>query len=258
LGTEFEDIMRFSIDKFIQLSTESQDKILTLLDELWQQEHSEENIQVAPPLPFSPRQAIKKSYSLDELLDIVSLYPADFEWTYEKLKELLPFEYKLKIELIQQKLCIYPNPIATEPEIVSNIVFMMLQIVEKKRRGELLFAPFDVVLDEYNVVQPAVAFVIYSRRKIVKENVIRGVPDLVLEIVSSTESVQEREQKRELYEKFGVKEYWEVRPDRKRIEVEILQDGRFVPFVKARRNGKVKSHILKGFVLALEDIFEAE
>jgi Uma2 family endonuclease len=207
-------------------------------------------------LPFLPRQSLKKNHSTEDLKAIAAQYPSDFVWTHEKIKEVFPFSYKAKMELIAGVLSIYPNVIATEPEIVGNIGFMMLQVIEKKRRGELLFAPFDLVLDKENIFQPAICFIPFSRRRTVKDNLVTGLPDLVLEIVSSTESVQEREKKRDLYERFGVKEYWEVRPDKRRIEVEILQDGEFIPYSKARRAGEVRSKVLKGFSLLLEDIFE--
>ncbi len=200
----------------------------------------------------------RRIYTIDEMREIAQAYSLDFEWNYERLRQAFPNEPRIKVELIEGQLYIYPNELATEPEIVGNIGFLMLQASENKRKGELLFAPIDLVLDEKNIFQPTICFMSQSQHTYTEGNALYGVPEVVLEIVSSTEAVQERETKRDIYEAFGVKEYWEVRPDKKRIEVEILQNGEFIPYCKARRQGKVSSYILKNFSLLVEDIFDRD
>lgn len=200
----------------------------------------------------------RRIYTLGELKSIADSYQSDFEWSYDRLKETFPTEPRVKVELIDGQLHIYPNVLATEPEIIGNIGFLMLQASDKKRKDNLLFTPIDLVLDERNIFQPAICFISTNQTTNADNSAAFGVPELVLEIVSSIEAVEEREMKRDLYESFGVKEYWEVRPDKKRIEVEILHEGIFVPHCKARRKGKVSSTVLKGFTLAVEDIFERD
>lgn len=200
----------------------------------------------------------RRIYTMDELRSIADSHEADFEWNYERLRAAFPTEPRIKVELIDGQLYLYPNELATEPEIVGNIGFLMLQASERKRKDDLLFAPIDLVLDDKNIFQPAICFIAPEQHTTLDSNAVYGVPDLVLEIVSSTDAVQEREMKRDLYEAFGVKEYWEVRPDKKRIEVEVLHDGEFVPFCKARRKGKVVSSVLTGFSMSVEDIFERD
>jgi len=201
---------------------------------------------------------VRKTYTVDDLKEIANACAGDFEWNYERIRQAFPPEPRVKIELIDGQLCIYPNELATEPEIVGNIGFLMLQASENKSKGDLLFAPIDLVLDEKNIFQPTICFIAQPQNLKVDGNTLYGVPEVVLEIVSSTEAVQEREMKRDIYESFGVKEYWEVRPDKKRIEVEVLQGGEFIPYCKARRQGKVFSYILKGFSLSVEDVFDRD
>ncbi len=207
------------------------------------------------PLPAFKARMI---HTLEQMKAIAEAQPMDFEWNYEKLQKYFPTEPRIKVELIDGQLCIYPNELASEPEIVGNIGFLMLQASENNRKGDLLFAPMDLVLDDRNIFQPTICFLSPSQRNKIEGNTIYGVPEVVVEIVSSTEAVQEREMKRDIYESFGVREYWEVRPDKKRIEVEVLQEGEFIPSCKARRKGKVYSTVLKTFSLSVEDIFDRD
>lgn len=66
-------------------------------------------------------------------------------------------------------------------------------------------APFDVVLSDYDIVQPDL-LVVCDRKKITEKN-IQGAPDLIIEILSPSTSKRDRWVKKRLYEQHGVNEY---------------------------------------------------
>ncbi len=86
-------------------------------------------------------------------------------------------------------------------------------------------APTDVVFDEYNVVQPDV-FLVCAKSKITENN-IQGPPDLIVEVVSKGTEVKDRREKKNLYERYGVKEYILVFPEREYVERYCLEEGKF-------------------------------
>ena len=86
-------------------------------------------------------------------------------------------------------------------------------------------APTDVVLDEYNVVQPDL-LVVCDRSKLTAAN-IQGAPDLVIEILSPSTTVKDRREKLALYERFGVLEYLLFHPVDETVERFVLRDGRY-------------------------------
>jgi Uma2 family endonuclease len=86
-------------------------------------------------------------------------------------------------------------------------------------------APTDVVFDEYNVVRPDV-FLVCAKSKITENN-IQGPPDLIVEVVSKGTEVKDRREKKNLYERFGVKEYILVFPEREYVERYCLEEGKF-------------------------------
>ncbi len=77
-------------------------------------------------------------------------------------------------------------------------------------------APFDVVLDEYNVVQPDVFVVCDPEKRDGKR--INGAPDLVIEVTSSNRS-DDYIKKFELYKNHGVREYFIIDPVYERVLV---------------------------------------
>lgn len=89
-------------------------------------------------------------------------------------------------------------------------------------------APTDVVLSDHDVVQPDV-FVVCDKQKIT-EQIIRGGPDLVVEVASPSTAEKDRREKKSLYEAFGVREYILLYPDKQYAERFLLKrDGRFDP-----------------------------
>ena len=84
--------------------------------------------------------------------------------------------------------------------------------------GRIYFAPCDVVLSEEDIVQPDIFFISKEREHIITERNIQGAPDLVIEIMSPFTAKLDKSLKLKLYERFEVKEYWLVNPDREEIE----------------------------------------
>ena len=95
----------------------------------------------------------------------------------------------------------------------------------KNKNCKIFEAPTDVVFDDSTVVQPDI-FIVCDKNKITEQN-IQGAPDLIVEIVSQTTEVKDRKEKLILYEKFGVKEYIIVFPEREYLERYILKRGKY-------------------------------
>jgi Uma2 family endonuclease len=121
-------------------------------------------------------------------------------------------------------------------------------------------APYDVRLfyqedgEDDTVVQPDVV-VLCDEKKRGPEG-CRGAPDLVVEVLSPSNSITEMERKRILYRRAGVKEYWLVDPEAKTILVYTLS-GHFY-FEKLYETGDtVHSETLPGLSVELEALFAA-
>ena len=79
-------------------------------------------------------------------------------------------------------------------------------------------------------------------------------PDLVVEVSSPSTRRLELTRKRELYERFGVPEYWFVDLDADRVEVYRLEGERFGPPVLFGMGDTLEPPPIGGFRLAVEDL----
>ncbi len=145
-------------------------------------------------------------------------------------------------ELIEGNIFMSPSPLYKHQKIVSYLLAKILFHVEKFDLGEVFVAPFDVYLDEHmNAVQPDIVFVAKENLGIIKDH-IHGVPDLVIEVLSAGNQTHDTHRKKELYEKFGVNEYWIVDPVTKDVIGYELSKGAYSNYFTGV--GKISSKLL--------------
>jgi Uma2 family endonuclease len=106
-------------------------------------------------------------------------------------------------------------------------------------------------LDETHVVQPDLVFVSAAHAGLMERRGILGAPDLVVEILSPASLRRDRYDKRELYARFGVQEFWLADVANRSLEVLSLQGSVYQWFACATRLGKIRSAVLPGFELDL-------
>jgi Uma2 family endonuclease len=119
-------------------------------------------------------------------------------------------------ELIDNVLYMSPSPRAKHQTILNEINFQLLHYFKDNKTGMVYISPLDVYLDsDKNVVQPDLIIVLNETMHILKDDYIHGVPDMIIEILSPGNQKHDLVRKKDLYERFGVKEYWIVNPDNK-------------------------------------------
>ncbi len=173
-------------------------------------------------------------------------------WTYE---DYLQLEEEKGYEIINGELLEMPAPSLKHQKIAGKLYKLLSTFMESQRGGEVYISPVDVVLSEDVVFQPDLVVVFEENYSILKERGIFGSPDLVVEVVSPSTFKKDTEDKRKLYAKHGIKEYWLVFPEEKVVEVLVLKEGEYEVFSYAFEKGKVCSSVLEGFCINLEEVF---
>jgi len=115
---------------------------------------------------------------------------------------------------------------------------------------EAIIAPADVLLprgdeadDEVDsVVQPDLLVVCEASK--LRDDFVRGAPDLVVEVLSPWTSGKDQRQKYRLYERTGVREYWTVDPGMRCVRRYVLEDGRYGEGELSLADGRVESVVL--------------
>jgi Uma2 family endonuclease len=131
-----------------------------------------------------------------------------------------------------------------------------------KKRCEIYISPFDVRFpkqtqknddDIYSVVQPDLC-VICDESKLDERGCI-GAPDLIIEILSLSNSKHDLVTKKKLYEENGVLEYWIVYPNDQILHKYVLINDKYELEGVFTREDFVTTKLLPGFELKMDDIF---
>lgn len=146
-----------------------------------------------------------------------------------------------------------PAP-GTRHQGVAGNLYRFLADKLAGRPCRAFIAPTDVVLSDYDVVQPDV-LVVCDQAKITPAN-IQGAPDLVVEVLSPSTSLKDLREKMALYEKSAVREYVVVHAAEDVVQVFRLgPEGKFEApeVVGAREELTLRS---LDITIALTDVFE--
>ncbi len=142
------------------------------------------------------------------MTDIVRVSAAEFD-------ELTAHDER-RFELIEGEIIEMAPPKIVHQRLLGRLY---RTIDDLKPDGEVLLAPVEIYLDEYNIPQPDLVWVAASSICKIEELRLVGAPDLVIEILSPSTAKRDKTAKFELYEKHGSREYWMVDPDNRLIEV---------------------------------------
>jgi Uma2 family endonuclease len=149
--------------------------------------------------------------------------PPQGQWTYQDYAALP--EDGNRYEVLQGVLYMAPSPGRWHQKASILISYYLLLAIQFTGLGEVYTAPFDVVLDPKNTVQPAVLVVLNEHLDRLTERGMVGAPDLVVEIASPSTVRLDLREKLDAYASACVPEYWIVNPDVRTVEVFTLKRG---------------------------------
>jgi len=168
-------------------------------------------------------------------------------------------------ELIDGFIYVMSAPLRLHARITSRINTLIDSFISnRKGKCQIYHAPFDVRLpiegskeDDkiYNVVQPDIC-VVCDLTKLDNRGCI-GAPDLVVEVLSPSTSKKDWNEKFNLYEKAGVREYWIIDSKAKVVHIFLLQpDGKYNAGTIYNYTERAPVHIFEGLEIDLEELFE--
>ena len=143
-------------------------------------------------------------------------------------------------------------------KIISKHIFRPVdRFVVANGLGELVYAPVDVIVrrDPLRVRQPDLLFVSNERADILGER-IEGGPDLVVEIISPSNTRAEIDSRLADYASLNVRECWLVYPQLHAVEVLRLEGGEWQRAYIRGAGESVESAVLPGLELEITEIFQ--
>ncbi len=167
------------------------------------------------------------------------------------------------MELIRGKIFkMIPAPAPAHQRIFSNLYLQMAAGQNQLKGCRIWQAPLDVYLvhpgedwrDAVNIVEPDL-FILCDPSKINERGCV-GAPDLVVEILSPSTRKKDMTLKRELYQEYGVREYWMISVSERIVIRNLINDkGEYVTQTPAVEGEVIVPRDFPALKVDLEKLF---
>ncbi|MBC8160942.1 MAG: Uma2 family endonuclease [Roseiflexaceae bacterium] len=138
-------------------------------------------------------------------------------WSYARWEQLP--EDGNRYEIIDGVLYVTTAPSNFHQWIISRLFRHVGNVLEDRGWGYAFTAPIGLLMPGCDPVQPDFVLISRANAHIIANRRIRGVPDLIAEVVSPGSVEQDARTKRAAYARAGVPEYWIIRPDSRDVLV---------------------------------------
>lgn len=131
----------------------------------------------------------------------------------------------MRVELIDGVIYDMSAPTFAHQSIVVGLSSAFLDYIRRKNsKCRVVASPIDVQLDrdDRTMVQPDV-LILCDKNKL-RNGVVYGAPDLVVEVLSPSTKFKDRTVKLRKYREAGVREYWMIDLNREEVEVYLFQN----------------------------------
>lgn len=192
---------------------------------------------------------------------LTEVRPLPITYTVDDL-DFLP-EDTNRYELIGGKLIVSRAPHLDHQLLIGNLMFQFQLYLQKNPVGIVVTTP-GVIFSAENAVIPDLVFATHEtvRKSVAGEDKkfagkFLAAPELLIEILSYEKKDIERDRihKRELYGKYGVKEYWVVDGLFNTIEVYRLEENGLERVKRFEIFESIETPLLPDFSLDLAEIF---
>ncbi len=162
-----------------------------------------------------------------------------------------------RYEIIEGELHVSAAPNLYHQRIFGRLFYLLQTYLDQNPIGEIIPTP-GTIFSDINYVIPDLVYISNEQREAIASGInIEGVPELVIEIISPGSENEKRDRvvKKQLYGKFGVKEYWLVDSYKRVIEVYKLKGESLQLDATYSDEDEMVSSVLKGFCCQVVKIF---
>ncbi|HEU0144939.1 MAG TPA: Uma2 family endonuclease [Nitrososphaera sp.] len=162
-----------------------------------------------------------------------------------------------RYELFEGEIFVSRAPSLSHQRVLINLAALIKNYLEQNPIGEVLPTP-GVIFDDFNGAIPDIVFISNQQvSNIGSEERIREAPELIIEIVSpgKENARRDREVKRQIFGKHGVKEYWIADPEARNLEIYRLAKRTLKLVATLADEDEIITAILPGFSCKVNQIF---
>ena len=173
------------------------------------------------------------------------------KYSYEDYLQIAKSKENERVELIFGEIYNMAGASAKHQDIVGNIYFNLRENIKdekSKKNCKIRIAPYDIKFeskDDISVVQPDVMVLCKDKK----------YPCAIFEVLSKSTANKDKGIKKELYQFYGIKEYFIVNGDLKIVDKYILENGKYY-YVKGFNIDEEMSVDCLDIKIKIGDIFE--
>jgi prevent-host-death family protein len=178
--------------------------------------------------------------------------------SYEEFLELTK-DTEERYEYIDGEIYLLTSPRTVHQTALTELIGIFYNWFQGKKCVPLV-APYDITLrrnpENINVVQPDIMVICDLEKNLDENDYYKGVPELVIEILSKSTRSKDLIKKLDLYMSCGVREYWIVNPINREVIVYLFEDKNISSNITYRKPEIVQSFIFEGLSAELDRIFK--
>jgi len=161
-------------------------------------------------------------------------------------------------ELLDGRIVMTPPAGWTHSDVATQLVRALSDHVVRHSLGKVFESSAGYELPSGDTLEPDVSFVstarFATRLPRTPNQFLRMAPNLVVEILSPSTARRDQTEKKDIYARNGVDEYWIVDPTKRIVTVFSLVRRRYATG-RAFKAGRIRSRVLPGLDLAVEHVF---
>ncbi|NJD01092.1 MAG: type II toxin-antitoxin system Phd/YefM family antitoxin [Ruminiclostridium sp.] len=175
--------------------------------------------------------------------------------SYEKFLEIRKkSDEHERLEYIDGEIYYLASPKITHQQILYDLAVIFYNWFKGKKCTPAI-APFDIELQrsakKRNMVQPDLMVICDLDEKTGEDGFYKGVPTLVVEVISKSSRGHDYIKKMDLYMECGVQEYWIVDPENQEIHTYLFKDKNLAKNKAYTFKDQIKSLYFEDFSLTL-------
>ena len=171
---------------------------------------------------------------------------------YRVLPETGPNYQLIEGDLIKMA----PAPNRYHQTIALNVAVILRKWLESgSGEGHVFMSPFDVYLDNENVLQPDVLYIRPENSGILTDAGCKGAPDLVVEVLSPGTRAMDLGPKKKIFAREGVVEMWVIDPEPRTLDVYRFAENVDAPAEHLNESDTFGSELLPGLEIACSKVF---
>jgi prevent-host-death family protein len=166
-----------------------------------------------------------------------------------------------RYEYIDGEIYLVASPKTAHQTVITELFGIFYNFFQDTNCTPIV-APYDIELrrtsENINIVQPDMMIICDLEEKLNEADYYKGVPSLVVEVLSKSTRRKDLIQKLDLYMSCGVSEYWIVNPDNQEVTVYFFEDQNISNSATYKNSDAAQSFIFTGLSAEIRRIFRVK